>query len=325
MQESRIPELDGVRAISILLVLATHLLPLGPARFQINSMTGLMGMSLFFCLSGFLITRMLFENPSVGTFLTRRIARIYPLLIVYAVVVVGLGLGRWDATAGALFGYLNYDDPLLFKGTSHLWSICVEVHFYLGIALSVLAMGRRGFWLVPVAAVVVMALHVSTGTLVSIRSHFRVGEILSGSILALIWLHRDHPLAIAFCKAVTIAFVPILLGWLLSCHTIGGPVQYLRPYLAMSVVAAVIFMSEGRIRRLCRTRVLGYVAGISYALYIWHPMTALGWLGTGGGWERYLIKRPISFALTFLLAHVSTNTFEAWFIKRARGPNSPRE
>ncbi len=116
MQESRIPELDGVRAISILLVLATHLLPLGPARFQINSMTGLMGMSLFFCLSGFLITRMLFENPSVGTFLTRRIARIYPLLIVYAVVVVGVGLGRWDATAGALFGYLNYDDPLLFQG-----------------------------------------------------------------------------------------------------------------------------------------------------------------------------------------------------------------
>jgi peptidoglycan/LPS O-acetylase OafA/YrhL len=60
------------------------------------------------------------------------------------------------------------------------------------------------------------------------------------------------------------------------------------------------------------------VAGISYALYIWHPMTALGWLGTGGGWERYLIKRPISFALTFLLAHLSTNTLEAWFIRLAK-------
>ena len=94
MKDLRILELDGIRAISILLVLAAHLLPLGPARFQINSMTGLMGMSLFFCLSGFLITRLLFENLDVRRFLIRRIARIYPLLILYAVLVPGLALGR---------------------------------------------------------------------------------------------------------------------------------------------------------------------------------------------------------------------------------------
>lgn len=72
------------------------------------------------------------------------------------------------------------------------------------------------------------------------------------------------------------------------------------------------------IRRACRNGILRYLAGISYALYVWHPMTALGLLGTGGGWERYLIKRPISFALTFLLAHVSTNTLEGYFIRLAR-------
>ena len=318
MYEARIPELDGIRAISILLVLATHLLPLGPAQFQINFMTGLMGMSLFFCLSGFLITRMLFENLDVRTFLIRRFARIYPLLIVYAVLVAGIAMDRWDATAGILFGYINYDDSILFRGTSHLWSICVELHFYLAIALAVLLMGRRGFWLVPLVPLAALGLHVSTGTYVSIRTHMRVGEILSGSILALIWLHQDHPWVMAFRRVVTLGFLPLVLAWLTSCHEIGGSVQYLRPYLAMSVVGAVIFMAEGRIRSFCRNGSLRYIAGISYALYVWHPMTALGWLGTGGDWERYLIKRPISFALTFVLAHVSTNTGEAYFIRLVR-------
>ncbi|MEO8243730.1 MAG: acyltransferase [bacterium] len=318
MKEGHIPELDGIRAMSILLVLATHLLPVGPARFHLNSMTGLMGMSLFFCLSGFLITRFLFERPDVRTFLTRRIARIYPLLAVYAILVPGLALSRWDASVGIVFGYINYDDPLLFKGTSHFWSICVELHFYLGIGLAVLLMGRRGFWLVPLCALLVLLLRIDDGAYQSIRTHLRIDEILSGSLLALIWLHRQHPLAEAFRRILATGFLPLLLLWLLSCHEIGGPVQYARPYLAMGVVGSIIFMPEGFIRQICRNGVLKYLAGISYALYVWHPMTAMGWLGTGGGWERYLIKRPISFALTFLLAHISTNTLETYFIRLAR-------
>ena len=318
MKQDRIPELDGIRAMSILLVLAAHLLPLGPARFDLNAMAGLMGMSLFFCLSGFLITRVLFETPDVRTFLIRRIARIYPLLVVYAVLVVGLVFARWDATAGVLLGYLNYDDPLLFQADGHLWSICVELHFYLGIAMAVLLLGRRGFWLVPVCAVIVMILRVQVGAHYSIRTHLRIDEILSGSLLALLWLHQHHPLAAVVRKMLATGFLPLVALWLLSCHDLGGPVQYARPYLAMGVVGAVIFGAEGWVRRLCRHGSLGYIAGISYALYIWHPMTALGWLGTGGGWERYLLKRPISFALTFLLAHLSTNTLEARFIRLAK-------
>ena len=53
----RIPALDGLRAASILLVLAAHLLPLGPAVLQLNSTAGLSGMAIFFSLSGFLIVR----------------------------------------------------------------------------------------------------------------------------------------------------------------------------------------------------------------------------------------------------------------------------
>ena len=187
MKAAHIRELDGVRGVSILLVLATHLLPLGPKALQLNAMTGLMGMSLFFCLSGFLITRFLWDNPDVQVFLVRRLARILPLLALYAVLVLGLVLGRWDAVWGALTATLNYRDALLFDGSAHLWSICVELHFYLGIALAVALAGRRGFWIVPLATLAVLAWRIHAGAEVSIRSHERIDEILVGSLWPWPW------------------------------------------------------------------------------------------------------------------------------------------
>ena len=71
--------LDGWRASSILLVLAGHLLPIGPARFRLNEASGATGMVIFFILSGFLITRFLSENTDLRVFVIRRFFRIYPL------------------------------------------------------------------------------------------------------------------------------------------------------------------------------------------------------------------------------------------------------
>ena len=52
----RFPVLDGWRGISILCVLSAHMLPLGPKSWQLNATTATIGMSIFFTLSGFLIT-----------------------------------------------------------------------------------------------------------------------------------------------------------------------------------------------------------------------------------------------------------------------------
>ena len=65
----RFAMLDGWRALSILLVLAAHLLPLGPKSLGLNDAVAPMGMALFFTLSGFLITRFLAaEHASVRSF-----------------------------------------------------------------------------------------------------------------------------------------------------------------------------------------------------------------------------------------------------------------
>jgi len=87
------PALDGWRGISILCVLAAHILPIGPKFMQLNSTFGPLGMALFFTLSGFLITNLLLRNPSVIDFLIRRFFRIIPLAWLY---IWGGGGGRRD-------------------------------------------------------------------------------------------------------------------------------------------------------------------------------------------------------------------------------------
>ena len=79
MSGPRLEVLDGWRGISILCVLAAHLLPMGPKVLQMNAMFGLLGMSLFFTLSGFLITSFLLKDPPVSDFLVRRFFRILPV------------------------------------------------------------------------------------------------------------------------------------------------------------------------------------------------------------------------------------------------------
>lgn len=316
-QQSYIPELDGVRAISILLVLAAHMLPVGPSYLQLNAASGLMGMSLFFCLSGFLITRFLHDSPRIGDFLIRRLARIVPLLVLYAVIVAILIFGRWDTFVGTMLFVLNYSDSLFVAGVGHLWSICVEMHFYFLIALAVLVFGRRGFWLVPLVALVVLALRMEAHAYASIRTHLRVDEILCGSLLALFWINRAR-LPSWIGSVLAQLFLPVLFLWVLSSHIIGGPLNYFRPYFAAGLVGSLLCMQDGVVRKLCRGRLLRYIASISYALYIWHPLTVLGWMDDGSRWTVYLFKRPLSFIVTFSLAHVSTHSIERYFMRLAR-------
>jgi len=93
-----------------------------------------------------------------------------------------------------------------------------------------------------------------------------------------------------------------------SCHPIFGPLLYLRPYLAAALVGSTLFL-PGRLNRWLTSRPARYVAEISYALYIIHVGTMSGWLGSGGTLVKYS-KRPLCFALTFGLAHLSTFYFE---------------
>lgn len=122
--------LDGFRALSILAVLAAHMLPLGPEFLKLNVMSGAMGMSVFFALSGFLIARFLIVNPDPLIFFVRRFARIVPLVLIVSFAYAILLEGRVDTFLGANLYILNYWVSAISPSTSPLWSLAVEMHFY---------------------------------------------------------------------------------------------------------------------------------------------------------------------------------------------------
>lgn len=299
--------LDGWRGISILSVLACHFLPLGPKNLEFNSTAGLLGMSLFFTLSGFLITSTLYRQPKIVPFLIRRCFRILPLAYVYIATSLFLLKKPWDFWIAHVFFLINYQHQYFTELTGHFWSICVEMHFYFGVAFVVLLAGKHGLFLLPMLGILVTILRIGTGTHFSIVTHLRVDEILAGAILALVMAGALPNLLRAVLTKVPWYLWLLLL--LLSCHGFGGSANYFRPYFAAGLVGNTI-CCRSFLHGFLESRPLKYVAEISYSLYIIHPLAAWGWLGTGGTLEKYAIKRPLTFALTFFSSHLSTFFFE---------------
>jgi len=305
--ENRLFVLDGWRAISILLVLATHLLPLGPKRLQLNLTTGPMGMSLFFTLSGFLITQQLHARRNVAGFFVRRLFRIVPLAWAYTVVVMLLlrtGPRTWIAH---LLFVINYDQHAITEITSHFWSLCVEVHFYCFIGLLMAVTRFRGFRALPLAWLIMFIVRLVWAPLGTIETHFRVDEILSGACLALVYLGYFGPRPQSFI--LRLPFSVLLIVLVVTCHPATGTLNAFRGMVASLLVGHTLFTRNTTRFEWLGHRFLRYVAETSYALYVIHPLTRYGWLGSGPTLVKYS-KRILTFSLTFGLAHLSTFRFE---------------
>lgn len=314
----RLPALDGLRALSILLVLAAHLLPLSHFGFDLNSPAGLMGMALFFALSGFLIVRFLAEGMPLGTFVVRRLARILPLAWVAMLIL-------WVASGGNLLSNLlfvsNLPPAQLMHGGEHLWSLCVEVQFYATVALLRLFPRRQSLYAVPLLCVSITAFRIYSGQPVSIVTWHRVDEILVGGTVALVYLgwFGSWPQAV-FGRVRVWAALPILF---ICSQPSLEPLLYLRPYASGLVLCAALYGLDRLSERALVNRPAAYVAEVSYALYVVHGMLVMTWLGTGNDLERYL-KRPLLFLATFALAHASTTWLErpvSRWVRRSAKPH----
>jgi peptidoglycan/LPS O-acetylase OafA/YrhL len=146
----RIPSLDGWRGIAILLVISEHLQLGMLGRLPLH--TGLHGVTLFFVLSGYLITRkLLTEERMTGTinlsgFYRRRFRRLMPaawayLIVLLAIMLIGRVRIRPVDFVSALLFFRNYVDP---RGlTGHFWSLSIEEQFYLIWPLLLCRLNRR--------------------------------------------------------------------------------------------------------------------------------------------------------------------------------------
>ncbi len=312
MVRERFEVLDGWRGISILFVLACHLLPIGPKVLRLNFSAGLIGMTLFFTVSGFLITHFLLYRKSVLDFLVRRFFRILPLAWTYIIISLLLFPVGNDAWMAHMFFYVNYNESLFVPlVTEHIWSLCVEIQFYVGVALLVALFKKRGLLLLPAICVGITLIRIWANTSASIETHLRVDEILAGALLALIYDKQLGAWLPDFVRKQNFYVLLVLL--LLSCHHIGGFLMYLRPYFAALLVGNTLLNPGTRVNQILNNKVLIYIASISYALYVIHPILASSWLGSGDLLVKYS-KRPLLLTVLFLMAHVSTYYYEHRFM-----------
>lgn len=160
---NRIPSLDGLRTMSIILVIVSHVCFL--LHFSGAYNVGDLGVRVFFVISGFLITGLLVkECDKTGSinllrFYFRRTLRIFPAYYFFLIIFVLLAVfGKADISARQFLPVFTYTSNYIFPGNwnlDHAWSLSVEEQFYLIYPGFLLLFGRRRMeWLLAATLVV---------------------------------------------------------------------------------------------------------------------------------------------------------------------------
>lgn len=316
------PDIDGLRAIAVLSVVAFHAFP--------EWITGgFIGVDIFFIISGYLISTILFENLekgcfSFGDFYSRRIRRIFPalLLVLTSCYLVGwftlladeyMQLGKHMA-GGASFlsnfflwnesGY--FDNIADTKPLLHLWSLGIEEQFYIiwPVLLWFAWKRRANFltitFLIALSSFIINIATVYTNPVAAFYSPLsRFWELLMGASLAYIVLYKKDlvsrwtksnnvisviGLSLFIVGVVLLAKTSLFPGWWALLPTLGG--------------AFLIFAGPNAWvnRKILSNRILVWFGLISFPLYLWHwPLLSFA----------RIIQHEVSIELRFVLVVAS--------------------
>ena len=295
----RIPSLDGLRAVSIGLVLLAHLVgtrafPLTVESSRVLAL-GELGVHVFFVISGFLITRLLLDELgrtgriSLGGFYFRRTMRIFPAYYVFLLLLGGMawsGVVRLSPRdlSHALTYTSNYFSARSWL-IGHTWSLSVEEQFYvLWPALLVMTGRRRALWFAALAVAAAPMIRLaswelmrSSGDGIGHRFETVADAIAIGCVLAGTrdWLHQQ-PVYRRLLESPLFVAVP--------CLAVAGSLLYDHPVahflIGMSVmnlsIAATldwcVTFGSGRVGRVLNWGPIAFVGTISYSLYLWQQL-----------------------------------------------------
>ena len=294
------PGLDGVRGVAILLVLGQHA-PTKPLT------DGFIGVTVFFCLSGYLITTLLVRELHTGTidvraFYRRRVARLGPaLLTVVAVTVVVLLIDRQDLSVGQVFapaGAAVAYATNLFDWSGHFfatkdyfnytWSLSVEEQFYLLWPFALLWGYRRHPRLF--AALIVSLIGISLGLDlflgltrdVKFDPHEYVGSdtnalpILVGAVLAMVvhndWLPRTLRY-LAPCALVAVALLPVV-AYRNDTHR-SSLVIVAGTGLTLVLLIGVVTRPRSAVGSLMASGPMRWLGQRSYSIYLWNVLARI--------------------------------------------------
>lgn len=309
-----IKELDSLRAVALLLVVASHWLPGNRAVAAFE--TGEIGVNSFFVLSGFLITGILLRNREeaaatgagrgeiIKRFVIRRSLRIFPIYYLTIFALYALGPATGTHIRDSFVYFLTYTANFYFYThhgwdgmLSHLWSLAVEEQFYLLWPWVVVFVPRK--WLLPAIGAFI-AIGVASGYAYAYDANDPggVGTTLPhtcfdafglGALLAWVVWHRQHLAATyrVLGVAAGLAVLLIVAAVALRQPFMPLPDRTVHAVIALWVIAHVVRQREQGQPTffLLRNRSLIYLGKISYGMYLYHL--------------------PLEFDAAFLSAHVN--------------------
>jgi peptidoglycan/LPS O-acetylase OafA/YrhL len=281
------PAFDGVRALAVLAVVAYHChIPM--------ALGGLIGVDVFFVLSGFLITSILRAeldqtgDLSLGRFYWRRALRLWPplllMLAAYAIVAPVLFPDANvlpDVTLAAL--YLS-DYAMAFWVTpleiSHTWSLAVEEHFYLIWPLVILAtarMRKRRLAVLLATGFVIATMWRVADTFIGVdwnRTYYRFdtrlsGLILGGLVAVMPW--RPSERQATWIGRVSVIVLAVSLFTLRS--RTPAPLLWGGLFVDLAAAGLILSLVSGhatQFGRMLSGPWLVYLGTISYSVYLWH-------------------------------------------------------
>ncbi len=282
MKTRRIPSLDGLRAISITLVILSHLVRWKHVSLEPMGSYGALGVFVFFVLSGYLITSILLREHertstiSLQDFYIRRAFRIFPAALVFLAVVIPLYWRqmRWYDIAAALLyvSNMNIARPWIF---GHLWSLSIEEQFYLLWPFALKKWYRHRI-------AIVLCAFLATPVFQTALYAFKVRNGLSGSLPAF-----SSQLAIGCLLAILAPRIPRIPKWVALVMLVAtifipwfpgtSPARtlfelfILGPLLHVSVAGLVLHVIQVPYR-LLNWEPVAWLGRISYSLYLWQEL-----------------------------------------------------
>jgi peptidoglycan/LPS O-acetylase OafA/YrhL len=284
----RIAGLDGLRGLAVTMVLGFHLYPrLVPG--------GWLGVSLFFTLSGFLITTVILrdlgkEAFSFKTFYARRVRRLVPaavlVLTMFALTWTLLGWFDENHRSDVLFALLQISNwqqiwegvpygTALASPVVHYWSLAIEEQAYLVLPLLIVLSGRTRLLKVALGLFVLSALATfladGSQSIIYFGTHTRAAEVLAG-VIAAAFLHNttwrpQHNIA----TALSLAGVGYLIWAGVFVH-LKDSLVYSGGLLFTGMVSAsvIVTLPQSRIAKFFDLRPFAWLGTVSYGVYLLH-------------------------------------------------------
>lgn len=356
------PALDVLRLVGAVAVLTTHVAFQTGEYFRHGLLGTVLarldiGVAIFFVLSGFLLSRPWWASaesgtppPRVGRYALKRILRIWPVYLVTVCVALALVPGNEDATVtewviSALLLDTYVDDTLPY-GLTQMWSLSVEVAFYVMLPLLMLLATRRSrlrYDVVLLLGMVVLnvAWIVTLAPALDDLREWAPGLWLPGYLswfAAGMWLARTHarhhtaggrpPWVVSLGEQPGVCWTAALGLLLVAATPVAGPVllepgtagqavakTLLYAVIGLLVVAAGVWSpAAGLFRRTASARVLRHLGHVSYSIFCTH-LIVLALLQERMDYELFSGRFPMMWVLTLgLTLAVSELTY--WLVER---------